>query len=192
MVMDGGSTAQVKRRYIKVKPATPEAVAPYGKIIGPGSDVKPGASNFYHGKVATSKPVQFKSDDDTCLSLAIVQPRALEIEYLERHFKHTQAFIPLGGKPYIAVFGAPTPEGELPDLDKLEAFQFSGDDGFCMHIGTWHEFPFAIEPDTHVIVVLRNETNRNLDAKQNNEAHGDDLDKKNILQRTGCVFTLEV
>lgn len=188
--MDGGASA--KRLYIKVKPATPEVVAPYGRILGPGSGVKPGSSGFYEGKVAISKPVQFQSDQDTCLSLAVVQPRPFEIQYLERHFKHTQAFIPLGGKPYVAVFGAPTPDGDLPDLEKLEAFRFSGEDGFCMHIGTWHEFPFALEPDTHVVVVLRNETNRNLAAKQNNEAHGDDLDKKNILQRTGVVLTLDV
>lgn len=183
---------QVTRRYIKVKPATPEAVAPYGRILGPGAGIKGGSSAFYAGKVAVSKPVAFKSDDDTNLSLAVVQPRAFEIEYLERHFKHTQAFIPLGGKPYVAVFGAPTPDGEMPDLDTLEAFRFSGADGFCMHVGTWHEFPFALEPDTHVVVVLRNETNRNLEAKHNNEAHGEDLDKKNILQRTGVTFTLQL
>ena len=80
----------------------------------------------------------------------------------------------------------------MPDFDKLEAFRFDGMDGFCMHVGTWHEFPFALEPDTDVIVILRNETNRNLSNIKDNEASGPDLDKKNILLRTGTIFELKV
>ena len=156
-----------------------------------GAGAASGVSAFYDGKVALAKPAVFKSDEDTCLSLATIQPRAFEVKYLERHYKHTQAFIPLGGKPFVAIFGAPT-EGDLPDFEKLEAFRFDGNDGFCMHIGTWHEFPFALEADTDVIVILRNETNRNLGNIQNNEASGPDLDKKNILQRTGVIFELAV
>lgn len=188
--MDGGNL-QVKRRMIAVKPASAEGLAPYGRILGRGSGLKPADSGFYGGHVAITKPVSFQSDSDTCLSLATIQPRPFELEHIERHYKHTQAFIPLGGKPFIAVFGAPT-EGPEPDYDKFEAFRFDGRDGFCMHIGTWHEFPFALEPDTDVIVILRNETNRNLAAKDGGEAHGDDLSKLNILKRTGCVFTLQV
>jgi ureidoglycolate lyase len=189
--MDGGSSVQVKRRLIPVKPATPEALAPYGRILGRGAGVKPGDSGYYQGKVAIAKPAPFQSDGDTCLSLATIQPRPFELEHIERHYKHTQAFIPLGGKPFIAVFGAPT-AGPEPDFDKLEAFRFDGTDGFVMHVGTWHEFPFALEPDTDVIVILRNETNRNLAAKDNGEAHGADLSKLNVLKRTGLVFALQL
>jgi ureidoglycolate lyase len=189
--MDGGNSVQAKRRMIPVKPASAAALAPYGRILGRGAGIAPSDSGFYSGSVAITKPVSFQSDSDTCLSLATIQPRAFELEHIERHYKHTQAFIPLGGKPFIVVFGAPT-EGPEPDFDKLEAFRFDGTDGFCMHIGTWHEFPFALEPNTDVIVILRNETNRNLAAKDGGEAHGDDLSKLNILRRTGTVFALQV
>ncbi|MDX2143826.1 MAG: ureidoglycolate lyase [Rhodospirillaceae bacterium] len=189
--MDDGSVVKARRRLIPLRAATAKATAPYGRILGRASGVAPGDSGYYHGKVAISKPVTFQSDSDTCLSLATIQPRPFELEHIERHYKHTQAFIPLGGKPFIAVFGAPT-AGDEPDFDKLEAFRFDGTDGFCMHIGTWHEFPFALEPDTDIIVVLRNETNRNLAAKDNGEAHGDDLSKLNVLQRTGAVFAVKV
>lgn len=180
-------------RTIPVKPATPEAVAPYGRILGRGTGVPVGVSDFYEGAVAVSSPVEFQSDADTCLSLATVQPRPFRIKYLERHFKHTQSFIPLAGKPFVAVFGAPN-DKDMPDLETLEAFRFDGTSGFTMHIGTWHEFPFALEPDTDLVVVLRNETNRNLSADnvKDNEAQGPDLDKKNILQRTGVMFELDV
>ena len=189
--MDGGTAAvKGKRRIIEVRPATAEALAPYGRIVGRGSGRAPGDSGYYGGKVAITR-VAFESDDDTCLSVATIQPRPFRLEHIERHYKHSQAFIPLGGRPFIAVFGAPT-KGDEPDWDKLEAFRFDGRNGFCMHIGTWHEFPFALEPDTDVIVILRNETTRNLEAKEGGEAHGDDLSKLNVEKRTGAVFQVAV
>ncbi|MCB2106088.1 MAG: ureidoglycolate lyase [Rhodobacteraceae bacterium] len=188
--MDGGTMA-TKRRVLKVKPATAKALAPYGRVVGRGSGVKPADSGYYGGAVKLIKPAQFQSDNDTCLSVATIQPRPFELEHIERHYKHTQAFIPLGGKPFVAVFGAPT-DGDEPDWDKLEAFRFDGKDGFCMNIGTWHEFPFALEPDTDVIVILRNETNRDLNAKDSGEAHGGDLSKLNIAKRTGAVFEIDI
>lgn len=188
--MDG---SMIERRTLQTKPATPEALAPYGKILGAGTGAPAGVSDFYDGKIAVSAPVDFVSDEDTCLSLATLQPRIFELKYLERHFKHTQTFIPLGGKPFVAVFGAPT-DSEMPDLDKLEAFRFDGSAGFTMHIGTWHEFPFALEADTDMVVILRNETTRNLSTAnvENNEAHGPDLDKKNLAQRVGTIFEIAV
>ena len=188
--MDGGSAIKGKTMTIAVKPATPEAIAPYGRIIGRGSGNKANDSGYYGGKVAIT-PVPFSSDNDTSISVATIQPRPFEMEHIERHYKHTQAFIPLAGKPFVAVFGKPT-TGDEPDWNSLEAFRFDGKDGFCMHVGTWHEFPFALEPDTDVIVILRNETTRNLRAKDGGEAYGDDLSKLNIQKRTGAKLVVAV
>jgi ureidoglycolate lyase len=191
--MDGGTRTQTSatRRVIPVKPASAAALAPYGHIVGRLAGAATGQSAFYGGAVTIAKPAAFKSDEDTCLSLVTIQPRPFEVSYLERHYKHTQTFLPLGGKPWVAIFGAPT-SGDMPDFDRLEAFRFDGTSGFCMHVGTWHEFPFAIEADTDVVVILRNETNRNLDNIKDNEASGPDLDKKDILQRTGTIFELKL
>jgi len=43
-------------------------------------------------------------------------------------------------------------------------------------------------------VILRTETTRNLSTEnvKDNEAHGPDLDKKNLLQRTGMLIELDV
>lgn len=122
-------------RSLQIKPASAEALRPYGELLGPERPRASHIADFYQGAVAVHQPVPFSSDEDTCLSLTTVQPRPLEVEYLERHFKHTQTFIPLGGKPFVAVFGAPC-EGEMPDLDRLEAFRFDGSAAFCMHLST--------------------------------------------------------
>ncbi len=188
--MATATPAPVERTLV-VQPATAEALAPYGELLGPTRPRSAHIANFYDGAVYVHEPPAFVSDDDTCLSLATAQPRPFEIDYLERHFKHTQTFIPLAGKPFVAVLGAPS-DSEFPDLDALEAFRFEGDAAFCMHLGTWHEFPFAIEPDTQLLVILRGETTRNLSADNvvDGEAQGGDLDKKSLIKRAGCRIKL--
>ena len=57
-----------------------------------------------------------------------------------------------------------------------------------MHLGTWHEFPFALESAADMVVILRNETNRNLDAVADGEAVGEDLEKRNMKRRYGVTL----
>jgi len=119
-----------------------------------------------------------------------VQRRPFEVQWVERHMQHTQSFIPLAGKPFVLVMARPT-EAELPEVDDLEAFLFDGTDGFVMDIGTWHEFPFAIVDDTDVVVILREATNQSLQVVENNEAIGDDLEKRDIAGRAGARIRIE-
>ncbi len=184
-------TTALDRRTLVAKPATPEALAPFGQILGSAANVETNAPGFYEGKVRTCNPVDFQSDDDTALTLATIDRRPLEVRYMEQHFKHTQTFIPLGGKPFVAVLAPPNGK-DVPDLDSVEAFLFDGSAGFNMKIGTWHEFPFALEDGTDVVVILRNETNRNLQVVENGEAHGPDVDKKDLQRRFGVVFEVKV
>ncbi len=181
----------LERRILDVKPATAEALAAFGQIVGSASGVELKASGFYEGKVRTGNPAEFISDDDTTLTLAAIDRRPMEVRYMEQHFKHTQTFIPLGGKPFVAVRAPPNGK-DTPDLDKVEAFLFDGSAGFNMKIGTWHEFPFALIDGTEVIVILRNETNRNLRKIEGGEAHGPDVDKKDLQRRFGIVFEVRL
>jgi ureidoglycolate lyase len=178
---------------LPLQPATAEALAPFGAIIGSASGVKPVAVDFYKGAVSMSYPARFECDHPVKITLANVEPRAGEVRYMERHAQHTQAFIPLAGKPFIAVM-APPSDGDLPDLAQVRAFRFDGSAGFAMHRGTWHEFPFAVEADTQIIVLLSSQTGYDLHAKDEvtQEAHGPDLDKKDIRARTGRLFRFDV
>jgi ureidoglycolate lyase len=112
---------------------------------------------------------------------------------MERHFQHTQVFMPLAGKPFVAVM-APPSAGELPALDQVRAFLFDGSAGFSLHLGTWHEFPFAVEDGTDLVVILSSQTGYDLKGKDavTEEAHGPDLDKKDIVARTGHVFRFDI
>jgi ureidoglycolate lyase len=171
-------------RELAVEPATPESAAPYGVLLGVDPAAPARTSSFYGDRVELWTPGNFVSDSDTTISLARVHPRPREVIWMERHFKHTQAFIPLGGSPFVVVVGAGTDTAH-PDPSSVKALRFDGSAGFLMHVGTWHEFPFALERSTDMLVILRNETNRDLEVRENDEAVGGDLEKRNLEARLG-------
>ena len=174
-------------RELPVEPATPEAVAPFGQLVG-GHNPSAAASGFYDQKVTTWWPT-FISDAETELAVCTLQRRPLEVRWMERHFKHTQVFLPLGGKPFVAVLAPPTTT-DLPDLEQARAFLFDGQAGLCMHLGTWHEFPFALIDDTQVVVILREEATRGLQKENivDGEGVSPDLDKKDMVRRLGVTL----
>src|SRR3546814_15608531 len=73
---------------------------------------------------------------------------------MERHFKHTQTFIPLGGSAFVAVLGVPTDTNQ-PDPATVRAFYFDGSCGAQLHLGTWHEFPFPANGTAEVVIIIR-------------------------------------
>lgn len=189
--MTAEPSALLRRQY-KIERATAESIAPYGALIGPRAAVKPSGLSYYAGAVATGRQVDFQSDGKIEISLSTLQRRPLEVHYMERHPMHTQTFIPIGNKPFLAIL-APPCEGDLPEFDKIKAFRFEGDTGLCIHRGTWHEFPFAVENDTQVVVLLSAQASQDLKTRAANgiEAFGPDLDKKDITLRAGLCLVLD-
>ena len=178
----------MKQLKLEVQTATPENTVAYGDFIGIPPQAELRGTAFYEGAVKLWSPPEFVSDDETCFTIARVSPRDNEVIWMERHFKHTQAFIPLGGKPFMVVLGEPN-DSNTPDLDNVGAYYFDGSCGFMMKIGTWHEFPFAVVPDTDLIVILREETMRDLEVKENDEAIGGDLEKRHLPTRLGVSIS---
>lgn len=193
--MATAATARIEPHIIKVpvKPATPEALAPYGTILGYDPNVPPMPIDFYDGAAKVRRVANFKAEGVIEMPVVTLQRRPLEVRWMERHFKHTQAFISLGSKPFVACFAPPT-DGDLPELDKVEAFLFDGSAGFMMHIGTWHEFPFALLDDTNLMVILTKAATDGLvrDNVIQDEAHGEDLDKKDLEARLRIRLSLQL
>jgi ureidoglycolate lyase len=77
-------------------------------------------------------------------------------------------------------------------MSAIKAFLFDGSAGFCMKLGCWHEFPFAVVDDTDLLIILRRETVSDLQRIENGEAFGEDLDKKNLVTRTGTVVEIRL
>lgn len=175
---------------LPLEDATAAALAPFGELLGVGRGRPSSPTRFYDDAVELVEKAPFVSDADTCLSVARVHPRPLEVRWMERHFKHTQVFLPINGQPY-AVVVAPPGDAPLPELARVRAFRFPGDCGFMMQVGTWHEFPFALEGPADMVIVLRNETNRNLEAVEDGEAVGEDLEKRSVARRFGVTLRVQ-
>lgn len=178
---------------VPVKRATPEAVAPYGTILGYDPNVAPMPIDFYDGAVKVRRVAPFTASGDIEMPIVTLQRRPLSVRWMERHFLHTQGFISLGSKPFIGCF-APPNDQELPDIDKIEAFLFDGSAGFLMHIGTWHEFPFAVLDDTNLMIILTKQATNGLvrDNVIQDEARSEDLDKKDLLARLNITLDLRL
>lgn len=179
-------------RTLRIQEATRANTANLGQILGFDPAVQPMPIDFYGGTVKVRRMVDFISDDQTELPLVTANRRPLEVRWMERHFKHTQTFIPLGGKPFVVAMAPPNGK-EIPDLDQVQAFRFDGQSGFTLKLGTWHEFPFPLEDDTNLVVILRREATDGLvrDQVVQDEAQSGDLDKKDLLRRCQVIFRLE-
>mmetsp|Transcript_31894 Transcript_31894/g.73115 ORF Transcript_31894/g.73115 Transcript_31894/m.73115 type:complete len:192 (-) Transcript_31894:19-594(-) len=182
----------VRRVEVPLLEATAEAFAPYGVLVGDNEvTAGQGRSSQHYAAVRVCAPAQpFQSDADTTMVVLCYEPRPLEVKFMERHYKHTQTFIPLEGKPLVGFFAPPNDKDE-PDLDKVVAFRFDGSAGFQMHKGTWHEQPFPELPGTKAVCLLRAETIRELKPTnpETGECQGQDISKLNVLARHNVVFT---
>ncbi len=188
---------------VPVIPASTSSLAPYGYLIGPPESEVMGRIDYYGNAVQVRTPAKFVSNDDMMLNLVTFNRRAPIIKWMEYHNKHTQTFIPLGGRPFIMVLGEPTrkrPDGsvdesreDLPDLANVRGFYFDGTAGICMHIGTWHEVPFPLLDGTHFVAIVTNETNRNLEEHDENyESQGGDLVKKQLARRLDTQLEIDL
>ncbi len=61
-----------------------------------------------------------------------------------------------------------------------------------LHLGTWHEFPFPEKDRAEVVIIIRAETQANLEVIENDEAIGADLEKRNLQTRLGFGFEYEL
>lgn len=185
------NTPAIETRKLLLEKPNLDNVEAFGQLLGRNGRNKPIGVEFYKGAVATSRPVEYFCDGKTELSLSCIDPRPGRVRYLERHFLHTQTFIPLQGKSFVLVM-APPNENDLPALEDVRAFLFEGDCGFMMHVGTWHEFPFALENNTDLVVVLSEQTRHDLKNKKGEEAFGIDLQKQDIVARMNVEFQLDI
>ena len=185
-------STEISIRTIKIQTPTLEKLKPYGIVLGYNPTVEPLPIDFYGGGAKVRRLGAFEAPTMPEMPVVTVQRRPLMVNLMERHQLHTQAFIPLGGVPFIACF-APPNDGPLPDLDKVEAFQFDGQAGFMMHKGTWHDFPFAVVDGTNLLVILTKQATEGLksDNVYEGEAIGPDIEKMDIGRRLGVHLKLE-
>ena len=158
-------------KIIKPVSITKDNFSQFGDVIST-KDIKPieinnGYAKRYEGiaNLNTSK-----DNGETTISIfsALKRNFPMKIDMMEKHPLGSQAFIPLKETTFLAFVA---PNGDKPDLNKIEAFIIPPGIGVNYKPGTWH-FPLISTEDMNFLVVDRKGPGDNLIIKN--------LDKENI------------
>ena len=158
-------------KIIKPIPITKNNFSQFGDMIST-SEIKPieinnGYAKRYDGiaNLNTSK-----DNGETTISIfsALKRNFPMKIDMMEKHPLGSQAFIPMKETTFLAFVA---PNGDKPDLNKIEAFIIPPGIGINYNPGTWH-FPLISTEDMNFLVVDRKGSGDNLVVEN--------LDKENI------------
>lgn len=117
------------KRVIKIKaePLTAGAYAPYGSLVDIGRLQLHCAEGQYTAR------------------LMELEPASKRVSRVNRHFDHSQLFVPLTGDPMLLVVAPGHVSGEKFDADQVRAFRNDGTQAFTFNVGVWHIAPRALD-----------------------------------------------
>jgi ureidoglycolate lyase len=146
---------------ISPKPITKENFSKFGDMITTDVvkplEINDGYAKRYDG-IANLDTSKDSGETTICIFSALKRHFPMKIDMMEKHPLGSQAFVPMKETTFL-VFVAP--EGNKPDLDKIEAFIVPPGIGVNYNPGTWH-FPLIATEDMNFLVVDRKGSGDNL------------------------------
>jgi ureidoglycolate lyase len=133
------ATAQLREIVLRARPLTPEAFAPYGRVI------------------AEERLPMEQLDGHFTANVAVLRPIPETMGGINRHMDHTQLFIPLRGAQTLAVVAPRDLTLEAFDPDRIEAFVADGSYAYTFDAGTWHIEPRAIDPANNRVINVQSD-----------------------------------
>ena len=144
---------------------TKENFAKFGELITT-DDIKPISINDGYAKrfEGIANLDTSKDNGKTTISIfsAIKRTFPMKIDMMEQHPLGSQAFIPMKETTYLSFVA---PNGDKPDLAKIEAFIVPPGLGVNYKTGTWH-FPLIATEDMNFLVVDRKGSGDNLKVQK--------------------------
>ena len=176
---------------LKVQRLTPEAIEPYGWVIGE----KPVAGD---PALFATESVKFRTAHDfdpgtggvAEMVWANYGPAPLVVNALESHRLTEQSFTPLGGSfPLIHVV-APPPKDPMatnivPDMSRAAAFLIDGSKGVCLRRGTWHAH-FSLGGWANFLMMTRRSTTVEIERTMRAGGSLASMLETAIWSETGC------
>jgi len=148
---------------LSIEALTAERFAPFGDVIAADADarhfpINGGTTERYHDLASLDAGPNGK----LIVSIFRGQPRELPfaVTMLERHPLGSQAFSPLGARPYLVVVA---PAGEAPAPDALRAFLARPGQGINYAPGVWHHPLLALNETCDFLVIDRSGPGNNCD-----------------------------
>ena len=146
---------------INPKPITKENFSKFGDMITT-ADIKPIEINEGYAKrfdgIANLNTSKDNGETTICIFSALKRSFPMKIDMMEKHPLGSQAFIPMKQATFLVLVA---PEGNKPDLNKIEAFIVPQEIGVNYNPGTWH-FPLIATEDMNFLVVDRKGSGDNL------------------------------
>jgi len=146
---------------INPKPITKENFSKFGDMITT-ANIKPIEINEGYAKRfdGIANLNTSKDNGETIISIfsALKRSFPMKIDMMEKHPLGSQAFIPMKQTTFLVLVA---PEGNKPDLNKIESFVIPPEIGVNYNPGTWH-FPLIATEDMNFLVVDRKGSGDNL------------------------------
>ena len=143
------------------KKITKENFAKFGELITT-DDIKPISINDGYAKrfdgIANLDTSKDNGETTICIFSALKRSFPMKIDMMEKHPLGSQAFIPMKPTTFLAFVA---PEGDKPDLNKIESFIVPPGIGVNYNAGIWH-FPLISTEDMNFLVVDRKGSGENL------------------------------
>ena len=153
---------------VEPKPITKENFSKFGDMITT-DDIKPlEINNGYAKRFDNIAKIDTSSDNgQTTISIfsALKRSFPMKIDMLEKHPLGSQAFIPMKETTFLTLVA---PEGEKPDLEKIESFIVPKGIGVNYKANVWH-FPLISTEDMNFLVVDRKGSGDNLVVENLND-----------------------
>ena len=146
---------------VNPKPISKENFSKFGDMITT-ANIKPIEINEGYAKRfdGIANLNTSKDNGETTISIFSALKRffPMKIDMMEKHPLGSQAFIPMKQTTFLVLVA---PEGNKPDLNKIEAFIVPPEIGVNYNPGTWH-FPLIATEDMNFLVVDRKGSGDNL------------------------------
>ena len=146
---------------INPKPITKENFSKFGDMITTANiqpiEINDGYAKRFDG-IANLNTSQDNGEAIISIFSALKRTFPMKIDMMEKHPLGSQAFIPMKQTTFLVLVA---PEGNKPDLNKIEAFIIPPEIGVNYNPGTWH-FPLIATEDMNFLVVDRKGSGDNL------------------------------
>ncbi len=148
-------------KIIKPIPITKENFSKFGEVITT-ENIKPlEINNGYAKRFDEIAKIDTSSQEgETTISIfsALKRSFPMKIDMMEKHPLGSQAFIPMKETIFLTFV---TPQGEKPNIEKIESFIVPKGKGVNYKAGVWH-FPLISTEDMDFLVVDRKGSGENL------------------------------
>ena len=161
-------------KIIKPVPITKENFSKFGEVITT-ENIKPlEINNGYAKRFDEIAKIDTSSQEgETTISIfsALKRSFPMKIDMMEKHPLGSQAFIPMKETIFLTFVA---PQGEKPNIEKIESFIVPKGKGVNYKAGVWH-FPLISTEDMDFLVVDRKGPGDNLVIKN--------LEKEDLILR---------